>query len=132
MLLQHFGILDGVEVDVGDHLAVQFDGDLPALRRHFLLIPFTRGLHRALLRGDHVVDAAVILRVAELAPLAGERGLLVEDLQLDAFVGGVAFARRADAEAVVRAFGRHRNSKRSTKSPYSLSVSSFPPPPFAQ
>ena len=45
--------------------------------------------------------------IAEREGEQPQRGLLVEDLQLDAFVGGVAFARRADAEAVVRAFGRH-------------------------
>ena len=107
VLLEHRGIRDRRQVGVEDRLAVEHDRDLLALRGHFLHVPLAGGLHRASLGRDHVVDAAVVLRVLQRAPLARQRRSLVDDLQFHPLVGGVALARRADAEAVVGAFGRH-------------------------
>src|SRR5882762_4052246 len=71
-----------VEIGVENFLAVHNDFDVPAARGDFLRVPFTRRLERAFLRGDTVINRAVILLLAQLAPLAAQRSAFLQNLNL--------------------------------------------------
>ena len=103
MLLQDFGIGDGGEVGVDDDGAVEGHDDVRADGGDLLLVPLADGFQESGFGGEDVVNGAVILGRAELAFI--DRGVMIEDLNFHAEVGGVAFEGGADADAVVGAFG---------------------------
>src|SRR6188768_2927150 len=102
MLRQHVGFFHRVQIGIDDDHAVQSDADAPAVGSDLFAVPFACRLEIAGARRDHVVDRSVMLLRSDLALVAFVA--IVEDLDLHALVGGIAFERRADTDAVVAAW----------------------------
>ena len=66
------------------------------------VVPFAGFLQVAGLRGNHVVDRAVVLRGLQFSTIG--RGVVIQDLNLHSCIGCVAFVRSTDADPVVAAF----------------------------
>ena len=90
-----------LDVAVHDDFAVHGDGDVVALHADFLLAPLAQRLVLDALGGNHAIDGAVHLILAQ----TGIDGVVVvEDLHLaHAVVGSIHAHRGADAHAVVHA-----------------------------
>ena len=87
-----------VEVGIDDRHAVKDDLDPTALDRHLLSVPLARRTQGSAAGRDDPVNRAVELARLE-APVEGRA--VVEDLELQAGVGGVAFKGSKDGEPVV-------------------------------
>ncbi len=104
MFLQHLRVGDGGEIGIDNHGAIQLHDDAGAAGGDLLGIPFADRLQKPGLGGENIVDGAVILGGAEFAFVHGR--IVIEDLNLHALVGGVAFEGRADADPVIGCVGQ--------------------------
>ena len=103
VLLEDFGIGHGRQVGFDDDSAVEGHDDVRALGGDLFAVPFTNRLEESRFGGEDVVNGAVELSGADFAFVNG--GVVVEDLNFHAEVGGVAFEGGSDADAVVGSFG---------------------------
>ena len=86
-------------IAVDNHLAVQNHLDVVAFRDHFLIVPFAYRFQCTAFGGNHPVNRTVILVRFEILI---DRCVVIENLQLHPYIGGIALGRGTDTETVVR------------------------------
>ncbi len=91
-----------IQIGVHDHRSVENDGDVPSVGDHLLGVPLAGRSQFAPPGRYHPVDRTVVLVRLQLGVLLG---VVVQDLQFHAHVGGVTLQRGADAQAVVGSRG---------------------------